>query len=30
VALKDTYDRANLFRLNENIRPSQSAEPVLA
>jgi hypothetical protein len=31
VALKDSYDRTNLFRLNQNIRPSQSAaEPALA
>jgi hypothetical protein len=29
VALKDTYDRENLFRLNQNIRPSRSGEPAL-
>jgi FAD/FMN-containing dehydrogenase len=31
VALKDAYDPANRFRLNQNIRPSQPAvEPALA
>jgi FAD/FMN-containing dehydrogenase len=31
VALKDAYDPVNLFRLNQNIRPSQAAaEPAMA
>ncbi|MEO3823136.1 FAD-binding oxidoreductase [Actinomadura sp. B10D3] len=30
VALKDAYDPANLFRLNQNIRPTLPAEPALA
>jgi hypothetical protein len=31
VAVKDVYDPTNLFRLNQNIRPSQAhAEPAAA
>jgi FAD/FMN-containing dehydrogenase len=30
IALKDTYDPANLFRLNQNIRSSAPATPALA
>lgn len=31
VALKDKYDPDNLFRLNQNVKPSrQAGEPALA